>query len=246
MVQPNPNTIRPIASDHRRRREILINLCCAFWRGSVWRQRRVAADFSFRLQKTAGFGTTAEVGKAVICQAFIRQMPTLIRAHLATQPDSASLESLAVLADRALASENDVEEVKQGVAEIQVRESGKLAGLLEDLSCRLNKLETSTARAAKKKNYGHPHIQLRFVPQTHHSCLHVMHRQNRLYLVIKMITDKVFSKTFSKLAVLTCRRRIHSRIVLLIRSAQLMHLSAIIIKHSVIKQARAETLAHLL
>ena len=66
-------------------------------------------------------------------------MPTLIRAHLATQPDSASLESLAVLADRALASENDVEEVKQWVAEIQVRESGKLAGLLEDLSCKLNK-----------------------------------------------------------------------------------------------------------
>ena len=62
------------------------------------------------------------VGKSVIRQAFIRQM----RAHLATQPDSASLESLAVLADRALASKNDVEEIKQGVAEIQVSESGKL------------------------------------------------------------------------------------------------------------------------
>ena len=43
-------------------------------------------------------------------------MPTSIRAHLATQPDSASLKSLAVLADRALALENDVvkQEVKQG------------------------------------------------------------------------------------------------------------------------------------
>ena len=54
-------------------------------------------------------------------------MPTSIRAHLATQLDSASLESLAVLADRALASEMDVEEVKQGVAGIQVSESGKQA-----------------------------------------------------------------------------------------------------------------------
>ena len=49
-------------------------------------------------------------------------MKGLICAHLATQPDSASLESLAVLADRAIASETDVEEVKQGVAGIQVSE----------------------------------------------------------------------------------------------------------------------------
>ena len=54
----------------------------------------------------------AVVGKAVIRQAFIRQMPVAIRTHLATQPDSAKLESLAVLADRALATENDVEERK--------------------------------------------------------------------------------------------------------------------------------------
>ena len=113
--------------------------------------------FLRRLQKTAGFGTTAVVGKSVIRQAFISQMPTSIRAHLATQPDSASLESLAVLADRALPSETDVEEVKQGVAGIQVCESRKLVGLLEDLSRRLNKLETATATAAKKENYGRSH-----------------------------------------------------------------------------------------
>ena len=69
----------------------------------------IPSRFLTRLQKTAGFGTTAVVGKTVIRQAFIRQMPTSIRAHLATQPDSASLESLAVLADRALTSEMDVE-----------------------------------------------------------------------------------------------------------------------------------------
>ena len=78
----------------------------------------IPSRFLRRLQKTAGFGTKAVVGKAVIRQAFIRQMPASIRAHLGTQPDSATLESLAVLADRALAAEEDVEESKPGIAEI--------------------------------------------------------------------------------------------------------------------------------
>ena len=99
---------------------------------------RMGSDISSRflrhLQKTAGFGTKAVVGKAVIRQAFIRQMPTSIRAHLATQPDSATLESLAMLTDRALASEADAEESEPGVAEIKVDETTKLVGLLEDLS----------------------------------------------------------------------------------------------------------------
>ena len=64
----------------------------------------IPSRFLRRLQKTAGFGTQAVVGKAVIRQAFIRQMPTSIRAHMATQPDSATLKSLAMLADRTLAS----------------------------------------------------------------------------------------------------------------------------------------------
>ena len=97
----------------------------------------IPSRFLRRLQKTAGFATKAVVGKAVIRQAFIRQMPASIRAHLATQPDSASLESLAVLADRALAAEQDVEESKPGVAEIKVDETSKLVGLLEDLSERI-------------------------------------------------------------------------------------------------------------
>ena len=94
----------------------------------------IPSRFLRRLQKTAGFGTKAVVGKAVIRQAFIRQMPASIRAHLATQPDSATLKSLAFLADRALAAEEDVEESKPGVAEIMVEETTKLVGLLEDLS----------------------------------------------------------------------------------------------------------------
>ena len=82
-------------------------------------------------------------------------MPPSVRAHLATQPDSASLENLAMLADRAVAAEKDVDEAKPGVAEINVSESGKLVGLLEDLSRRLKKLETATTKATKKKTYGH-------------------------------------------------------------------------------------------
>ena len=113
----------------------------------------IPSRFLRRLQKTAGFGTQAVVGKAVIRQAFIRQMPTSIRAHLATQPDSATLESLAMLADRALASEMDVEKSKPGVAEIKIDKTAKLVGLLEDLSKRLKKLETATA-AEKKRNSG--------------------------------------------------------------------------------------------
>ena len=113
----------------------------------------VPSRFLRRLQKTAGFGTKAVVGKAVIRQAFILQMPASIRAHLATQPDSASLESLAVLADRALAAEQDVEESKPGVAEIKVDETSKLVGLLEDVSKRIKKLETVTT-SERKRNKG--------------------------------------------------------------------------------------------
>ena len=112
----------------------------------------IPSRFLRRLQKTAGFGTKTVVGKAVIRQAFIRQMPPSVRAHLDTQPDSASLENFA---DRAVAAEKDVDEAKPGVAEINVSESGKLVGLLEDLSHRLKKLETATAKATKKKTYGH-------------------------------------------------------------------------------------------
>ena len=113
----------------------------------------IPSRFLRRLQKTAGFGTKAVEGKAVIRQAFIRQMLPSVRVHLATQPYSASLENLAMLADRAVASEKDVDEAKPGVAEINVSESGKLVGLLEDLSRSLKKLETATA--TKKKTYGH-------------------------------------------------------------------------------------------
>ena len=111
----------------------------------------IQSRFLRRLKKT-GFGTKVVVSKAVIRQAFIRQMPPSVRAHLATQPDSASLENLAMLADRAVAAEKDVDEAKPGDAEINVSESGKLVGLLEDLSRRHKKLET--AKATQKKTYG--------------------------------------------------------------------------------------------
>ena len=144
----------------------------------------IPSGFLRRLQKTAGFGTKAVVGKAVIRQAFIRQMPPSVRAHLATQPDSASLENLAMLANRAVAAEKDVDEAKSGVAEINVSESGKLVGQLEDLSRRPKKLETATAKARKKKTYGHSQLKTRTVPPRHSSFR--MFKQNLLYLIIKL------------------------------------------------------------
>ena len=111
----------------------------------------IPSRFLRRLQKTAGFRTKAVVGKAVIRQAFIRQMPPSVCAHVAAQP--ASLENLAMLTDRAVAAEKDVDEAKPRVAEINVSESGKLVGLLEDLSRRFKKLETATAKATQKKTY---------------------------------------------------------------------------------------------
>ena len=79
-------------------------------------------------------------------------MPIFIRARLATQPDSTSLESLATLANGALASENDAKKAHMGVAEIQVNESTNFIGLIEDISGRLQQLETS---GAKKKHFSH-------------------------------------------------------------------------------------------
>ena len=79
-------------------------------------------------------------------------MPTSIRAHLATQPDSATLESLAMLFDRALA------------LEIKIDETTKLVGLLEELSKRLKKLDTATA-AEKKRNSGRGRANDNYVPR---------------------------------------------------------------------------------
>ena len=69
-----------------------------------------------------------------------------------------------MLADRALASEADVEESRPGVAEIKVDETTKLVGLLEDLSKRLKKLETATA-AEKKRNQGRGRVYSHYTPR---------------------------------------------------------------------------------
>ena len=122
----------------------------------------IPSRFLRRLQKTAGFGTKAVVGKAVIRQALIRRMPASIRTHLATQPDSATLESLAMLANRALASEANAEESKTGVAEIKVDETTKLVGLLEGLSKRHKKLATA---AKKKRNQGCGRVNIHYAPR---------------------------------------------------------------------------------
>ena len=82
-------------------------------------------------------------------QAFIQQIRAHL-AHLATTLDSTSLESLATLADRALALENDTKDSSVGVAEIQINDSAKIMGIMEDISRRLQQLETA---GAKKKHF---------------------------------------------------------------------------------------------
>ena len=68
-----------------------------------------------------------------------------------------------MLADRALASEADVEESKPGVAEIKAEETTKLVGLLEDLSRRLKKLETATT-SERKRNKGLGRVNNNYTP----------------------------------------------------------------------------------
>ena len=165
----------------------------------------IPSRFLRRLQKTAGFGPRAVVGKAVIRQAFIRQMPTSIRAHLATQLDSATLESLAMLADRALASETDVEESKPGVAEIKVDETTKLVGLLEDLSNRLKKLETAPA-AEKKRNSGRWRANNNYAPRPPF----IPNAQATEFVPNKQLVLRMHIK----ILVRTYRRRTHSKIML--------------------------------
>ena len=171
------------------------------------------------------------VGKAVIRQAFIRQMPPSVRAHLATQPDSASLESLAMLVDRAVTAKKDINEAKPGVAEIHVSQSGKLVGLLEDLSRRLKKIETATAKATQKKTYErsqateHLHAtKTQFVPNVQAKPF-VPNNQN--------VTSKMFPQIIKKIVVLTHRRRKYSKITLFNRPTQSMHRFATITKLSV-------------
>ena len=55
-----------------------------------------------------------------------------------------------MLADRGIASKNDVKENSVGVAEVRVNDSEKLIGIMEDISRRLKKLETS---GHQKKQY---------------------------------------------------------------------------------------------
>ena len=203
----------------------------------------IPSRFLRRLQKTAGFGTKAVVGKAVIRQAFIRQMPPSVRAHLATQPDSASLENLAMLADRAVAAEKDVDEAKPGVAEINVSESGKHVGLLEDLSRRLKKLETATAKATKKKTYGHSQptenraAMTQFVPNV----------QAKPFMPNNQaVTRQMYQIITKKIVVLMHRRRKRRKVTLLNRLTQPTHLFVFNTKHLVTEHACAENLARFL
>ena len=121
-----------------------------------------------------------------------------------------------MLTDRAVAAEKDVDEAKPGVAEINVSESGKLVGLLEELSRRLKKLETATAKATQKKTYRRSQANENRAAKT-------------------QFVPNVQAKPL-----------VPSKKTLLNRSTQPMHLFVFITKHSVTEHARAENLARFL
>ena len=145
-----------------------------------------------------------------------------------------------MLADRAVAAEKDVHEAKPGVAEINVSESGKLVGLLEDLSRRLKKLETATAKATQKKTYGRSlanenhTAKTQFVPNVQAKpCVPNNQVVTRQYVSNNDSCPNAPPPQSSK-------------ITLLNRSTQPMHLFVFITKHSVTEHARAENLARFL
>ena len=65
-----------------------------------------------------------------------------------------------------------------------------------------------------------------------------MCKPNRLYLITKMLLDKMFSQIIKKMVVLAHRRRKYGKIMLFNRSTQPMHLFVFITKHSVTEHAR--------
>ena len=148
-----------------------------------------------------------------------------------------------MLADRAVAVEKDVDEAKPGVAEINVSESGKLVGLLEDLSRRLKKLETATAKATNKKTYGHSQpaqnhaAKTQFVPNV--QAKHFIPNNQAVTRQDVSNNNKKESRPNASPPQTT-----QSNVAKPIDTA--MHLLVFITKHSVTEHARAENLAHLL
>ena len=204
----------------------------------------IPSRFLRQLQKTAGFGTKAVVDKAVIHQAFIQQMSPSVRAHLATQPDSASLENLSMLADHAVAAEKDVDEAKPGAAEINVSESGKLVGLMEDLSRRLKKITDSHSQGDTEENIWT--LTNKREPCRQDTVRAECASKTVCTKKIKLVIGKMYQIITKKIVVLTHRHHKRSKITLLNRSTQQMHLFVFITKHSVTEHARAENLARFL
>ena len=141
-------------------------------------------------------------------------MPASIRAHLATTPDSTYLESLAVLADRAVASETDVKDNSVGVAEVRVNDSERLIGIMADISRRLKKLETSgnkknnsTINSKQTQEVTERQTSKHFSPMQMRDPLHLA--LLKIKTVMKIL-DKMFSQTHQPLA-RPLRRRTHCK-----------------------------------
>ena len=185
---------------------------------------RLGSDISSRflrhLQKTADSETTAVVGKTVIHQAFMRQIPASIRAHLATTPDSrpTSLESLAILADRAVASELDVKDSSVGVTEARVNDNKRPIEIIEDISKHLKKLENP---ATQKKNNSttnsKPTIEVTERPISRHfyqtQMRGLLHLASLNPVITMTIMGRMFFPQINQPLVRPLRRRIYRKTV---------------------------------
>ena len=203
----------------------------------------ISSCFLRRLHKTADFGTSAVVGKAVIRQAFIRQRPASIWAHLATTPDSTSLESLAILANRALASENDVKYSSMGVTQIQLNDSERIIRIMEDISRRLKLQAHRENNSTTSRKLITEQTEQQVNKQSYQTQM-----QNLLFsaLLKIIIMGRMFYLQANQSPVRLLCRRNHSKVILQSHWLRTMDRSAIIIKDSVIRRARAETTVHLL
>jgi len=125
--------------------------------------------FLRRLRKTAGIGTSAVVGKEVLRQTFISQMPAAVRVHLATTPECTTLEDLAKLADRAVAAGGD--ETFAPVAAVKIQSESadsNLLELLEKIANRVELLESATNHSPTKLIQSDKSFKRKQFPQNVH------------------------------------------------------------------------------
>ena len=126
-----------------------------------------------------------------------------------------------------------MDESKPGAAENKVSETGKLVGLLEDLSRRLKTLETATATMAAKERRNARRAQTSENRARKAQCAPTVQAKS-FTPTDQKVNSQVCLQTLSNLTVLTFRRRRYSQTPLN-RPTQSMHKFATITRLLVIR-----------